>query len=86
MAKVSIYFRDESLGYESLNLVYDPTLYINSKQRRLIEVACNYDAFGNEFMRRSIDRFVLHESIREVKFDLTGQGKYYYVIKREEDK
>lgn len=85
MKRISVYFRDEMRGWENLNLSFDPALYINSKQCRLLEIACDFDIFGNKFMSKKIERFILHESVVEIRFDLKGDGRYFYIIRREED-
>lgn len=85
MKRVSIYFRDERQGWETLNLSYDPVIYNKGKQRQVIEIACDYCIYGSDLMSRSIDKFIADEYVREVAFDLTGEGKYFYVIRREKD-
>lgn len=85
MATVSVYFRDHLQCWETKNLSYDPVLFGKSKQRELIEIACNFQVFGNSFISKGIDRFLSNELIREYRFDCTGVDRYYYVIRREKD-
>lgn len=84
MAKVSIYFRDDLQDWETKNLSYDPALFGVTNQRKLIEIGCNFQIFGNSFIGKGIDRFLSNELIREYRFDCTGAERYFYVIRREE--
>lgn len=85
MAKVSIYFRDDLQCWETKNLSYDPALFGRSNQKKLIEIGCNFQVFGNSSIGRNIDYFLSNEMIKEYRFDCTGAERYYYVIRREED-
>ena len=85
MAKVSIYFRDERQDWQSINLSYDPLIYTKSKQQMIIEIACDFAIYGSDLMSRGIDKFLSDENVREVRFDLTSQGRYFFIIRREED-
>lgn len=86
MKKISIYFRDEKEDWEILNLSFDPMTFIPDKRRKLIEVGCNFDLFGNSAIGKGIDLFLSSKLVKEYSFDATGAGRYYYVIRREEDK
>lgn len=84
MYKISVYFRDDLQCWETKNLSYDPALFGKSKQRKLIEIGCNFEVFGNSLIGKSIDRFLSNELMKEYRFDCTGAERYFYVIRREE--
>lgn len=84
MCKISVYFRDALEGWEMVNLSFDHALFGESNRRKLIEIGCNFQVFGNSSISQGIDRFLSNKLIREYRFDCTGEGRYYYVIRREE--
>lgn len=82
---ISIFFRDEVQGWESKNLSFDSLSYTRSKRRDLIKLGCHCDIFGNSAISRNIDLFLDSDNVKEYRFDCTGQGYYYYVIRKEKD-
>lgn len=85
MDRISIYFRDEQEAWEMKNLSFEPGVFDPDNRRRLIEVGCNYRLFGNSAISKNIDYFLSNKLVREYKFDATGAGRYYYIMRREKD-
>lgn len=84
MKKIGIYFRDEKENWEMLNLSFDPMTFNPDMRRKLIEVGCHYDLFGNSVISKNIDYFLSSNLVKQYSFDATGAGRYYYIMRREE--
>lgn len=83
MDRISIYFRDEQGSWEMNILSFEPGVYDPECWRKLIELGCNFRVFGNSAISKNIDYFLSNELVRGYKFDATGAGRYYYIMRKE---
>lgn len=85
MKKISVYFRDDVEDWEMMNLTFQPAVFNVGVRLQLLQIGCNFQLFGNAEIARGIDEFMSNKDAEEYRFDATGAGRYYYIMRREED-